>query len=149
MHQQVRTSTTRSGGVGAMAQPGSVVDILQILVDEGVNLQTAGGRDLDGRGEFVFAVHHDEGDDEPDRRAAELLKKHGYRARVVKVHQCDVSDEPGGLLGCIQRVEESEGPVYEIFVGTPGERGIPVQITTRSAVAAGEDDYEGNTEAAS
>jgi hypothetical protein len=51
MHQQVRTTTTKSGsgspGPGAMADEGGIADILHILVDAGVNLQSAGGRDLD------------------------------------------------------------------------------------------------------
>ena len=76
MHQQVRTSTTKSGsgspGPGAMADAGGIVDILQILVEAGVNLQTAGGRDLDRGGEFVFAVHHEDEDDGPGEEAASV-----------------------------------------------------------------------------
>ena len=74
MHQQVRTTSTKSGsgspGPGAMADGGGIVDILQILVDAGVNLQAAGGRDLDRGGEFVFAVHHEDEDDGPGEEAA-------------------------------------------------------------------------------
>jgi len=140
MHQQVRTSPTKSGsgspGPGAMADTGGIVDILQILVEAGVNLQTAGGRDLDRGGDFVFAVHHDGEDDGPGEEAARLLQERGYRnARTVHVHECSVADEPGGLLGCIQRIEGTDGPVYEIFVGTPdADGGIPVQITTRKSI---------------
>ena len=51
------------------------------------------------------------------------------------MHECSVADEPGGLLGCIQRIEGTDGPVYEIFVGTPdADGGIPVQITTRKSI---------------
>jgi hypothetical protein len=140
MHQQVRTSPTKSGsgspGPGAMADTGGVVDILRILVESGVNLQTAGGRDLDRDGDFVFAVHHEGEDDGPAEEAVRLLKEHGYGdARTVRAHFCSVADEPGGLLGCIERIERDEGPVYEIFVGTPdADGGIPVQITTRRDV---------------
>ena len=51
------------------------------------------------------------------------------------------ADEPGGLLGCIQDIERTDGPVYEIFVGTPDADGsITVQITTRNDVE-GESGY--------
>jgi hypothetical protein len=115
-----------------MADPGGLVDILNTLLDAGVNLRTAGGRDLDEGGIFVFSVHHAEGDDEPDRQAAALLRKHGYDAGVYTARECIVSDEPGSLLRCIQETE-AESPVYELFVGTPDEEGhIPVQIVTRA-----------------
>ena len=136
MHQQVRTSPTRTGGPGADAERGGVTEILRILRDAEVNLQTAGGRDLDRKGEFVIAVHHD--DDDPDRpgeEAAELLRQNGFTdARTVKIRTCDVRDEPGGLHGCIQRIEAEEGePIYEIFVGA-GDETVPIQVTTRSMV---------------
>ena len=139
MHQQVRTSTTKTGsgsaGPGAKADEGGVGDILQVLVDARVNLQSAGGCDLDQRGDFVFAVHHDGDDDRPNQEAARLLREQGYRARVVNVHHCYVNDEPGGLLGCIRKIEAADGPVSEIFVGTPNSEGeIPVQLTTRRAL---------------
>ncbi len=148
MHQQVRTSTKKTGsgspGPGAMADEGGLVDILRILVDNGVNLQTAGGRDLDTGGDFVFAVHHDEDrdDDDPGEKAAALLREAGYgSARATPAHLCSVADEPGGLLGCIEKLEQTEGPVYEIFVGTPdSDGGIPVQLTTRKA-AGGKEGY--------
>ena len=145
MHQQVRTSSTKSGsgspGPGAMADMGGVADILRILVEAGVNLQSAGGRDLDTGGDFVFAVHHEgEHDDGRSEEVVNLLHEHGYGdARTADVHNCSVADEPGGLLGCIERVEREHGPVYEIFVGTPDEDGgIPVQITTRADAEAPE-----------
>jgi hypothetical protein len=120
-----------------MADPGGLVDILQRLLEADVNLRTAGGRDLDAGGTFVFSVHHAEGDDEPDHQAAGLLRDHGYDAEVVKVRECVVSDEPGSLLNCIQEAE-AESPVYEIFVGTPDEEGhIPIQIVTRADIGGG------------
>jgi hypothetical protein len=145
MHQQVRTSSTKSGsgspGPGAMADPGGVADILRILDEAEVNLQTAGGRDLDQGGDFVFAVHHEgEDDDGRNEAAAELLRSHGYGdARAVSVHTCSVADEHGGLRGCVEEVEQERGPVYEIFVGAPDENGrIPVQITTRADAGSAE-----------
>jgi hypothetical protein len=137
MHQQVRTSTKKTGsgsaGPGAMEAEGGLVDILEILLRAGVNLRAAGGRDLDRGGEFVFAVHHgQDNDDRPGEEAAALLRDERYRARAVYVHHCLVNDEPGSLLRCIQETEATEGPVYEIFVGTANADGqIPLQITTR------------------
>jgi hypothetical protein len=137
MHQQVRTSTKKapsgSAGPGAMEAEGGLVDILEILLGAGVNLRAAGGRDLDRGGEFVFAVHHEENDDRPGEDAAALLRDEKYRARAVYVHHCLVDDEPGSLLRCIQETEATEGPVFEIFVGTANvdDHKIPIQITTR------------------
>jgi hypothetical protein len=137
MHQQVRTSTTKTGsnsrGPGTLADRGGLVDILRTLLDADVNLRTAGGRDLDEGGVFVFSVRHDEGDDTADEKAAELLRSVGYAdADVYRVRECIVSDRPGALLHCIEETEQEHGPVYEIFVGTHDERGdIPVQIVTR------------------
>ena len=137
MHQQVRTSPTRTGGPGADAERGGITEILRILRDADVNLQTAGGRDLDRNGEFVIAVHHDDDDpDGPGEAAAELLRSSGFKdAHTVKIRNCDVRDEPGGLLGCIERIQTEEGePIYEIFIGT-GVDPVPIQLTTRSMVA--------------
>ena len=139
MHQQVRTSTTKTGsgspGPGAAWDDrGSLVDILTILGEAGVNLQAAGGTNLDNGGDFVFSVHHGaEDDDGPGEEAASLLRKRGYDAEPVQVHHCVVSDSSGSLLECIQQVER-EGP-FEIHVGTQGDYdGIPIQITTRAAL---------------
>jgi hypothetical protein len=138
MHQQVRLSPTRTGGPGADAERGGVTEILRILRDANFNLQTAGGRDLDRKGEFVFAVHHDDDNpDEPGENAAQLLRENGFTdARTVYVRSCDVRDEPGGLHGCIERIESEEGePIYEIFIGTSEDGTVPIQLTTRSMVA--------------
>jgi hypothetical protein len=145
MHQQVRTSIKKSGsgpsrGPGAAwDDSGGLVDILTTLRDARVNMQAAGGRDLDEDGEFVFAVHHEDGDEGRTEEAAQLLRDVGYDARAVRAYDCSVADEPGGLLGCIQRVEETDGPVYEIFVGTPDREGrITVQLTTRGSAKGDE-----------
>jgi hypothetical protein len=120
-----------------MDAPGGLVYILERLLEADVNLRTAGGRDLDTGGTFAFSVHHRAGDDEPNERAAKVLRKAGYDAQVITVRDCVVSDEPGSLLRCIQDAE-AESPVYEIFVGTPDEEGhIPIQIVTRADVGGG------------
>ena len=143
MHQQVRTSTKKTGsssdGPGAMADSGGLVDILRVLEDAGINLRSAGGRDLDDGGEFAFAVeHHAKGKENATREAVDLLIREGYEAREVEVRDCYVTDVPGALRKCIEEAE-SQGPVYEIFVGTPEDGKIPLQITTREEVGS---DYE-------
>ena len=154
MHQQVRTSTRKrpqSDGPGTLAADrGSLIEILEILDAERVNMRTAGGRDLDRGGQFVFAVHHgehDDGtpDDGPDQEAKKLLDGKGYRAEVVGVEHCLVDDRPGSLLACIRNTEAVAGPIFEIFVGTSESDGrVPVQITTRGNTGESENtgDYQ-------
>lgn len=141
MHQQVRTQTIKPGsgsnGPGAAADRGGLVDILRTLLDGGVNLRTAGGRDLDRGGEFVFSVHHEEGDDAADYAAAKLLQSAGYAAEVFPAKECIVSDEPGSLLRCLEETERDRGPVYEIYVGTHDDEGrTPIQIVTRKDIGS-------------
>ena len=140
MHQQVRTSTTKTGSgspaPGAMADEGGLSDILRTLLGADVNLRTARGRDLDKGGEFVFSVRHKEGDDTADYAARDILRSVGYdEAEVYTVRECIVNDEPGSLLRCIEETERERGPVYEIFVGTHDDEGnIPIQIVTRQDI---------------
>ena len=142
MHQQVRTSTKKTGsdsdGPGAAVDPGGLVDILRILEEARINLRTAGGRDLDEGGVFVFAVDHagksTENSLERPSKAVEALRRAGYDAHDVEVRDCYVSDTPGALRACIEEAEAAS-PVYEIFVGTPEKNGkIPLQITSRADV---------------
>ena len=136
MHQQVRTTTIKSGsnsdGPGAKADRGSLADILRTLSEAGFNLQAAGGHDLGRGGEFVFAVRHPEGDDDEAEKAATLLREVGYRqARALTVFHRHVDDTPGALLRCIEEAEADQGPANEVFVGTPDDEGhIPIQVTS-------------------
>jgi hypothetical protein len=145
MHQQVRMSTKKKGsgspGPGAKwDDEGSLEDILTILrdadVDLELNLQAAGGRDLDTGGEFVFSVHHGkEEDDRYAQAAVKLLEDNGYAPEIFRVHHCIVTDERGNLLKCIQDAQARQGPAYEIFVGTKGDYdGIPIQVTSAKLV---------------
>ncbi len=135
MHQQVRTRVAKTEGPGAMnADDGGIVDVFRVLRDGGFNLQMAGGHDLDAGGEIVFAVYHDDEDDRPNREAAQLLRRSGYPARVVRAHYCDVANEPGGLLGCLERIRKEDGPIAEIYVGVGDDKSVPIQITTRAAL---------------
>ena len=136
MHQQVRTSPTRTSGPGAMAaNDGSLLDILGILGDAGLNLQSVGGSELDGDGEFVFSVHHEDDDpDGPTDEAVALLERNGYRPYVVRPHVCEVEDDSGALVSCIK---ESVGraDIAELHVGTG--QPVPVQVVTRQQIDEG------------
>lgn len=130
MHQQVRTSTTLREGPGADTAQGGIVQLLTVLRDGGVNMQAASGTNLNRGGEFVFSVHHgDEDPDGPTREAVALLERHGYRPYVIEPHVCEVEDQPGGLLGCIQEIEAEGDEIVEIHVGTGSP--VPIQIVTR------------------
>lgn len=136
MHQQVRTSTIKTAtNDDAAEKEGSLVDILSIL--KGVNLRSAGGSNLDEGGEFVFSVHHDEGDDSADERAADLLRRKRYEPTVYKVEYCLVDDREGALLECLQSKETELGePIVEVHVLTSEPDGrVPVQIVTRSMLS--------------
>jgi hypothetical protein len=144
MHQQVRTSPIRTGGQGLGADydanqetgRGGVVELLGVLREAGINMQAAGGMNLDQKdAEFVFSVHH--GDEDPDASTAEavaLLKSKGYKPYVIEPNVCEVEDEPGGLLGCIERIEARGDAVVEIHVGTGSP--VPIQIVTRRHLEA-------------
>ncbi len=131
MHQQVRTRVATTEAPGAMnADNGGIVALLRVLRDADVNMQAAGGRELNGRGEFVFSVHHgDENPDETTQRAVEALQKAGYRPYTVKPRVCEVNDETGGLLGCLEEVEARGDQVAEIHIGTGSP--VPIQVVTR------------------
>lgn len=140
MHQQVRTTTIKSGsssdGPGAQADPGGLFDILETVKD--LNLQTAGGHDLDDGGEFVFSVHHKHGEEGQADEAERRLIDKGYDAKIVEVFHCDVDDRPGALLRCIRDAVRKNGPVHEIFVGTPeSDKKIPVQVISRGRADKG------------
>jgi hypothetical protein len=136
MHQQVRTSPSKRDAPGAMAaNDGSFLDILGILGDAGLNLQSVGGSELDGEGEFVFSVHHE--DDDPDRptdEAVALLERNGYRPYVVRPHVCEVSDDAGSLVSCIKESVGRED-IAELHVGTGTP--VPVQVVTRQRLDEG------------
>ena len=141
MHQQVRTMTrkARSESAGAKPDEGSLIDILTLLKE--TNLRSAGGKDLDRRGEFVFSVHHADGDDTADQRACDILKGKGYPAEVFQVEYCLVDDQEGALLACIESTwPMMKQPVVELHVGTAEESDgrVPVQIVTRSMIERGQ-----------
>jgi hypothetical protein len=140
MHMQVRAmknagfSTADEGDrpeATTVATPGTLIRLLQLLADNGVNLKTAGGSRIEAAGQFVFALDDDD-DPEAPSRAAQLINDDGeWQAWVVEPFHCHTKDQPGGLLGCLQKIEAAGLVVDEIFVGTPEADGsIPLQITT-------------------
>jgi hypothetical protein len=140
MHLQVRAMMTAGFTTGdeagspeatTVATPGALIRLLQRLADNQVNLKTAGGSRIEAGGQFVFALDDDD-DQEAPYRAAQLINDDGeWHAWVVEPFHCHTSDQPGGLLGCLQKVEAAGLVVDEIFVGTPEADGsIPLQITT-------------------
>ena len=83
-------------------------------------------------------MHHgpkEEDPDRPTREAVRLLERNGYRPYVIEPRQCDVQDQPGGLLGCIRDIQDSGDEIAEIHVGTGDP--VPVQIVTRSQIEDG------------
>jgi hypothetical protein len=139
MHMQVRAVKTAAftmqegdSGPTTEGQPGSLIELLELLRTNDFNLKTAGGKGIEFGGEFVFALDDDEDHDAPER-AVQVINDSGvgWEARAVEPTHCHVRDEPGGLLSCLQTIAGAGQLVDEIFVGTPEDDGtIPVQITT-------------------
>jgi hypothetical protein len=64
-----------------------------------------------------------------------LLRKNNYDPDVIEPHVCEVNDEAGELLRCIQEVEARGAEVVEIHVGTGSP--VPIQIVTRQHLEEG------------
>ncbi|MFL5778261.1 MAG: hypothetical protein ACJ761_04900 [Chloroflexota bacterium] len=113
------------------AEPGALIELLQLLRDNDFNLKTAGGSRIETGGEFVFALDDDEDEGAPERAAALINERSEWHARIVEPFHCHTKDQPGGLLECLEKIRAEGLAVDEIFVGTPEGNGeIPVQITT-------------------
>ena len=134
MHQQVRTSITKSRSDGSRGEldEGDLVEILRLLKVK--NLRSAGRVKLDDRDEFVFSVRHRKGDDTQDQSACDILKNEGYDARVCKVSHLLLDDEEGALLAFVEQVENDEKePAIEVHILTSEpNKQVPVQVVTRS-----------------
>jgi hypothetical protein len=150
-HLQVRTATQAGSGgsLGAayagdgvqadpyVVRPGSLVGLLRLIADEGYNLSSAGGHDIETGGRFVFSVHGTDDDDEERKAYAvrDLLRANGYRdAEVYRVTHGELDDEPGALARFLDQL--GNRLIHEIFVATPDAEGrIPVQVTTIQPVS--------------
>jgi hypothetical protein len=145
MHLQVKAKTTKGGtmsvhgddgeeiAVSATYQPGSLVEMLEILERHGFNLRAASGNNVELGGEFNFWVDGRNGDEDHDQAthaAAKVLRGEGYEADVHEVHAKYLSDKKGTLKQFVDEVTEGKLLVMDISVGTPDEEGIPVQIFT-------------------
>ena len=133
MHQQIRTSLGRTSvtdGVGAMdaesihggvidTSRNSLDDLLGIVEGKGYRVILAGGKGLSGGGEFVFAIEHDEGDEQPIREVYRLLAEAQFRPlRMVRPEREWLEDEPGSLRRALARIEERSGKrIHEVHVG--------------------------------
>ena len=150
MHQQIRiglgkASSTQDGS-GAMAvvpvevdpievADGAFVRLLDLLAGEGYNLRFAGGSGIETGGELIFGVD-DAGDEDRATQCAAFLARNGYRdIRVVEPFSCELDDKVGALRDCLAKLSSEGRRVDEVFVGTPREGKVPVQITTIKNVA--------------
>ncbi len=146
MHVQVRASTTGSGfpddeddndsAVSATYPAGRLNGMLRILADEGFNLRSAGGRQIELGGEFAFAVDPREGDADHEaaaQAAAEALNGAGFDAHLVEVQVRFLEDVAGALRDFVSSVSDQGLLIEEIAVGTPSDGRIPVQIFTVKA----------------
>lgn len=146
MHQLLRVELTGAGtteGNGAMsASPaerdpievrlGQLADLLDRLAKENFNLRVAGGQSIEGPGELVLAVDDNEMD-----RLQEVLSAE-FRVRRVEVQDRDLEDSAGALAAFVRALANDGLFVNEIYVGTPRDGKVPVQISTirRSEAAA-------------
>jgi hypothetical protein len=145
MHLQVKAKIPDSGmsvydddeegglAISATYQAGALVELLGILEEDGFNLRSASGSNVELGGDFTFWVDgrsDDEDDHAATRAAAELLKARGYDADVWEVHAAHLTDTRGALRAFVNTVTEGHLLVQEISVSTPDAEGIPVQIYT-------------------
>lgn len=159
MHQQIRLRLAKSGTQGtpgAMAadpvetdplevRRGALVRLLETLAESGYNLQSAGGRSIEGPGEFVFSI--DDEDHKTTQACAQFLRDKGYRGvRVLNVELCRISHRPGELARCLREVQKEGRSVHEVFVGAPDADGnVLAYITTLRTRDIQEDDAESKT----
>lgn len=120
MHLQIRTVPARS--------PASLAEFLSVLYDNGINIESAGGHDIETGGVFLCAVAHGEED-----HAMTVLRDAGYRPHLVEVDSYAVDNRAGQLLDCIRTVTEKNEllgrAIRDIAVGVPDANGlIQVQI---------------------
>jgi hypothetical protein len=119
--QQLRVEPTKS--------PADLAALLDVLREADINILAAGGSDVEHGGQFAFAVEHG-----MEERAKEVLEKADYRPRIVEIDYCPMSNTPGALHECIERVartnRESGKAIRDILVGVvPDEDGrIQVQV---------------------
>lgn len=120
MHKQIRTQPAKS--------PADLGAFLAVLKAGNVNIEAAGGGDVEHGGEFVFAVKHGQ-----ENHAAQVLTDAGYHPRIVDVDHCELDHKPGALLDCVAGVKAKNAGlgrvIRDISIGVPDAQGrIQVQI---------------------
>lgn len=139
MHQQIRLRLgvmDEQDGAGAMAATAvevdpiivrrTLLDLLDVLAESGYDLELVGGRDIEGAGEFVFAV-----EDRKTAACAQLLKDKGFKGvRIVEPVYGHAAHGPGGLAAAIRKLDLGDRRIHEIFIGIEEDGEIPFQVTT-------------------
>jgi hypothetical protein len=120
MHLQIRTVPARS--------PADLRAFLTVLADAGINIEAAGGGDVENGGEFAIAVAHGQ-----EEQAMAVLTDNSYAPQLVDVDTCALTNEPGQLLACITGVSEKNEAlgryIRDVSIGVPDEEGrIQVQV---------------------
>jgi hypothetical protein len=120
MHLQIRTAPALS--------PADLKAFLAVLEKAGINIEAAGGSDVEKGGEFAFAVAH--GDEDA---AIKALEAEGYRPRMMEVYNDVLSNKPGELLRFVARVAGRNAQrgwvIKDLSLGVPDKNGrIQVQI---------------------
>ena len=120
MHLQIRTKPAMS--------PADLKAFLAVLKDQGINIEAAGGSDVEKGGEFAFAVRHGMA-----RKAMRALRAAGYRPRLVTVDHDRLSNKPGELLRFVERVaaqnQQSGRVIKDVSLGVPNRKGeVAVQV---------------------
>jgi hypothetical protein len=120
MHMQIRSAPATS--------PADLRKFLAVLERAGINIEAAGGSDVEKGGEFAFAVRHG-----TEQDAIRALEDAGYHPHLEEVDFCWMTNNPGQLLTCVARVAErnaqSSRVIKDVAIGVPDKQGrIPVQI---------------------
>jgi hypothetical protein len=120
MHLQIRSVPALS--------PGDLAAFLKVLADNGINLESAGGSEIETGGEFIFSVAHGEED-----HAMSALQDAGYLPHIVEVETGAVANEPGMLLAFISEIAEQNAVsgkrIRDLTIGAPDVDGrILVQV---------------------
>jgi hypothetical protein len=130
MHKQIRVVPARS--------PADLQAFLEVLAAAGINIEAAGGSNVEQGGEFAFAVT-----DGQEADAIALLRDAGYQPRELDASvesedgavftTCWMTDEPGQLLACVTSVTDANVAagrvIKDLSIGKSRADGmIPVQI---------------------
>ena len=115
MHQQIRSTPALS--------PADLEAFLKVLAAKGINIEAAGGSDIELGGEFAFSVA-----DGGEKDALWELASMGYKVRLVSVHAYPVDPtREGELLRCVQDAKaqpDNEGKsIRDIAIGVEKATG--------------------------